>query len=65
VIDVPHEREAIATAVRTALSDDFRARLAGDSESPYLSDGRVSERIVEILRTIPLDAKLLRKQISY
>jgi hypothetical protein len=30
-----------------------------------LSDGRVSERIVEILKTIPIDERLLRKQIAY
>jgi GDP/UDP-N,N'-diacetylbacillosamine 2-epimerase (hydrolysing) len=65
VIDAPHDRAEIVRAVQTAASPEFRARVAADGESPYFSDGRVSERIVEILRTIPLDARLLRKQIDY
>jgi UDP-hydrolysing UDP-N-acetyl-D-glucosamine 2-epimerase len=64
VIDVPHDRLQIAEALRTALSPAFRERLH-DLESPYYSDGRVSERIVEILKTIPLDERLLKKQITY
>jgi UDP-hydrolysing UDP-N-acetyl-D-glucosamine 2-epimerase len=64
VIDAPHERRAIVEAVRRAMSPEFQAGLA-DAESPYYSDGRVSERIVEILRTIPIDERLLRKQIAY
>lgn len=63
VIDVPHDRKRIVEAIRTALTPEFRERLRGDS--PYLSDGRVSERIVEILKTIPIDERLLRKQIAY
>jgi UDP-hydrolysing UDP-N-acetyl-D-glucosamine 2-epimerase len=64
VIDAPHDRRAIADAVRRALSPEFRASFA-NGESPYLSDGRVSERIVKILKTIPIDERLLRKQIAY
>lgn len=64
VIDVPYERRAIVEAIRRAMSPEFRRGLEGD-ESPYLSDGRVSERIVEILRTIPIDERLLRKQIAF
>jgi UDP-hydrolysing UDP-N-acetyl-D-glucosamine 2-epimerase len=64
VIDVPHERHAIVEAIGTALSPEFRASLE-TLDSPYLSDGRVSERIVEILRTVPLDERLLKKQITY
>ncbi|MBA2357363.1 MAG: UDP-N-acetylglucosamine 2-epimerase (hydrolyzing) [Actinobacteria bacterium] len=64
VIDVPHNRSAIADAIRRALSAEFRAGLA-NGDSPYVSDGRVSERIVEFLKTVPIDARLLRKQIAY
>ena len=64
VIDVPHDRRAIVEAVRRALSPEFRRQVENGS-SPYMSDGRVSERIVEILKTIPIDEKLLRKQIAY
>ncbi|HVN59929.1 MAG TPA: UDP-N-acetylglucosamine 2-epimerase [Gaiellaceae bacterium] len=64
VIDVPYDRTAIAAALRTALTPEFRAA-ARNGESPYLSDGRVSERIVEILATVPIDERLLKKQITY
>jgi UDP-hydrolysing UDP-N-acetyl-D-glucosamine 2-epimerase len=64
VIDVPHDRRAIVDAVRRAMSSEFRAALDG-MESPYLSDGRVSERVVEILKTLPIDERLLKKQIAY
>jgi len=65
VIDVPHEREAIAAAIKRAISPGFRDSAAAANDSPYHGDGRVSERIVEILKTIPLDEHLLRKQITY
>lgn len=65
VIDVPHERGAIVAAIGRALDPAFRAQLATNGDSPYFSDGRVAERIVEILRTVPIDEHLLRKQIAY
>ncbi len=64
VIDAPHERGAIANAIRRALAPEFRAELRNGS-SPYVSDGRVSERIVDFLKTVRLDERLLRKQIAY
>jgi GDP/UDP-N,N'-diacetylbacillosamine 2-epimerase (hydrolysing) len=63
VIDVPHERAAIVQALRRAISPEFRTQMNGDS--PYLGDGRVSQRIVEILRSTPIDERLLTKQIVY
>lgn len=64
VIDVPVDRKAIQDAVKKALSTDFRQALKAAEDNPYRGDGRVSERIVNILRTIPLDAKLLTKQLT-
>lgn len=64
VIDVDYDRKAIAAAVRRAVDPAFRASIRG-AESPYLCDGRVSERIVEILKTVPIDDRLLRKQLAY
>lgn len=64
VIDVPHDRRAIAEAVRRAMSPEFRAQQT-NGVSPYLGDGRASERIVEILKTSPIDDRLLTKQIAY
>lgn len=64
VINCPHDREAIGTAVRQALEDPaFREKLAG-CVNPY-GDGHSSERIVGILRSVPLDARLLDKRITY
>jgi len=48
LIDAPPDAEAIAIALRRALSPAFRAGLAGTT-SPY-GDGRSAARIVEILR---------------
>ncbi len=63
VIDVPPERQAILDAVRRALSPDFRGAVGGDS--PYVGDGRVSERVVDVLKHLSLDDRLLQKQITY
>ncbi|MEJ2887912.1 UDP-N-acetylglucosamine 2-epimerase [Actinomycetospora aeridis] len=63
VIDVPHKREAIVDALRRAMSLEFRAQMSTDS--PYVGDGQVSERILEILRTTTIDHKLMTKQIVY
>jgi len=65
VIDVPYDRQAIVDAVRTAVTPEFRERIRAAGDSPYLGDGHVSERIVDILRTIPIDERLIRKQIAY
>lgn len=65
VIDVPYDRRAIVEAIRTALSPEFRRKIAEQMDSPYLSDGRVSEQIVELLKTTPIDERLLKKQIAY
>ncbi len=64
VIDVDYDRHEIAAAIRRAVRPEFREHIRG-SESPYLCDGRVSQRIVEILKTIPLDDRLIRKQLAY
>jgi len=53
VIDCAPERGAIEAALRQALSPSFVAGLR-DVKNPY-GDGGASERIVEILRTVPLD----------
>lgn len=65
VIDVPYDRAAIVDAIRRAVSPEFRASLENGFDSPYLSDGRVSERIVELLKTVEIDERLLKKQIAY
>ncbi len=62
VLSVGHERKAIESAVKKALSPSFRKSLTARCASPY-GDGHASERIVKVLCDIPLDAKLFQKQM--
>jgi UDP-hydrolysing UDP-N-acetyl-D-glucosamine 2-epimerase len=59
VVDCAAERDAIARAVRRALSDRFKASL-DDLRNPY-GDGHSAEKIAEILSTVDLSASLLAK----
>ena len=60
VLDVDHDRASIARAIQTALVDPaFRERVR-TCANPY-GDGKASQRIVDILSTIPLDHRLLDK----
>ncbi|MCK7592995.1 UDP-N-acetylglucosamine 2-epimerase [Pseudomarimonas salicorniae] len=60
ILDAPAEPAAIREALSRALDPAFRASLDG-MQSPY-GDGHAAERIVEVLRRVPLDARLLRKR---
>jgi GDP/UDP-N,N'-diacetylbacillosamine 2-epimerase (hydrolysing) len=59
VIDAAPEREAIETALRSALA---RGRVAVRN---VYGDGRAGERIVELLATLAIDAALLAKTNAY
>jgi UDP-hydrolysing UDP-N-acetyl-D-glucosamine 2-epimerase len=60
IIDVPESAVAIETAIRKALSESFKTSLAG-MKSPY-GTGDASRKILHVLKTVPLDGKLLRKK---
>jgi UDP-hydrolysing UDP-N-acetyl-D-glucosamine 2-epimerase len=60
VLDAAPETGAILECVRRALAPDFQELLEG-LVNPY-GDGRASERIVEVLTTVPLGEKLLTKR---
>ena len=62
VIDVEPERTAIAAAIDRALDPGFRRGLNG-LVNPY-GDGHAAEKIVEVLTTVPLDERLLRKRFE-
>jgi GDP/UDP-N,N'-diacetylbacillosamine 2-epimerase (hydrolysing) len=64
VIDVPPERDAITRAIDRALHDvSFRARL---TERPLpFGDGTAFTRIVDVLESVPIDARLLNKRMTY
>lgn len=60
VIDTPADSAAILAAIRAATHPDFRASLHGMT-NPY-GDGVASERIAEVLASVPLGQKLLLKR---
>lgn len=59
-IDVGYGREEILEGIHKALSPAFRDELA-DLVNPY-GDGNAAERVVDRLRTVPLDERILRKK---
>ncbi len=65
VIDVQTNRHEIRAAVERALSPEFQRYLEVNCQNPYLGDGQVSRRIVEVIKTIPITEELLKKQITY
>ena len=62
VIDVEPERTAIASAIDRAIDPGFRRSLDG-LVNPY-GDGHAAARIVEVLTTVPIDERLLRKRFE-
>ena len=62
VIDAAAESRSILAAIATARSDGFTESLRG-IENPY-GDGRASERIVQVLTTLPPRDTLLMKHVA-
>jgi len=60
VIGVDYPREDIRRGIRQALASEFRDALRG-MVNPY-GTGTASETIVEVLRRVPIDSRLLVKQ---
>jgi UDP-hydrolysing UDP-N-acetyl-D-glucosamine 2-epimerase len=60
VINCDSERMAINKAIQEATAPEFRASIRG-MQNLY-GDGHASERIVRVLRDIPLDRKLIVKR---
>jgi UDP-hydrolysing UDP-N-acetyl-D-glucosamine 2-epimerase len=60
IIDAAPETRVILEALRKAQSAEFREGLRGMS-NPY-GDGKASEKIVEVLTTVPLSQELLQKR---
>lgn len=59
VIDVGYRRDEIVTGIQRALSAEFRASL--ETSRNLYGDGHAAERIVERLRLVVLDEKLIHK----
>jgi len=62
VIDVEPVRDEILRGIETAQTPAFRAR-ASEGGNPY-GDGLAAPRIVEVLRTVALDARLVQKRFA-
>lgn len=60
VIDVGYSTKEIAAGIQRATSKEFAKGLLG-LVNPY-GDGHAGRRIVEVLRTVPLNDRLLRKK---
>jgi GDP/UDP-N,N'-diacetylbacillosamine 2-epimerase (hydrolysing) len=63
VINCGYDSASIRESVERACSSAFRRSLKG-MVNPY-GDGRSAERILSILEQTPIDARLLRKQLTY
>ena len=64
VFFVNDDREAIVRQVRAIFDDEGTRQQVRNCENPF-GDGRAGERVAELLATVPLDAKLLNKDLSY
>lgn len=64
VIDVTHDVEEIAQAIRKALYDEVFRNKVRKVSNPY-GDGFSAKRIVDILEHIDLSEKMLQKMIMY
>lgn len=60
VIDVGYTRKEIINGIEKAISEDFRNTLQG-LVSPF-GDGQAADRIVDILRGVDLNSRLLKKR---
>ena len=60
VIDAPNEKEGIKKALQKALYDESFLKVVAQCENPY-GDGKSAERIVKVLKEIPLSKELIQK----
>tara|TARA_R110002051_G_scaffold325814_3_gene431629 strand:- start:2376 stop:3551 length:1176 start_codon:yes stop_codon:yes gene_type:complete len=63
VINCEYDKDSIIKAVNEADSQSFRSSLE-NLVNPY-GDGRSSQKILNALKTIPLNKKLTQKEIAY
>jgi UDP-hydrolysing UDP-N-acetyl-D-glucosamine 2-epimerase len=63
VLNVDHNPEQIEAAINKALSEEFKQKIKG-MENPY-GDGTASGKIVDILKSVEIDQRLLNKKLTY
>lgn len=64
VIDAPYERMAIKKAIRKAVCDKKFRRLVRKCRNPY-GNGNAASKIVNVLKSMPLNKALLQKKITF
>ena len=64
VLDVPYDAQAIEAALRRSATDDAFRHQCATCENPY-GAGNAGPKVTEVLATIPIDANLLRKRMTY
>jgi UDP-N-acetylglucosamine 2-epimerase (non-hydrolysing)/GDP/UDP-N,N'-diacetylbacillosamine 2-epimerase (hydrolysing) len=63
VLDADYDAAAITAALRRSLFDDQFRQQAKNGDNPYWRGG-AGERVARILATVPVDQRLLRKQMT-
>jgi UDP-hydrolysing UDP-N-acetyl-D-glucosamine 2-epimerase len=63
VINVDHDTEQIESAINNALSEEFKQKIKG-MKNPY-GDGNASGKIVDILKSVDINQRLLNKKLTY
>jgi UDP-hydrolysing UDP-N-acetyl-D-glucosamine 2-epimerase len=64
VIDVPYDTRAIREAIRRCVEDEEFRAACNTAMNPY-GAGNAGPHIAEVLATIPIDARLLQKKMTY
>lgn len=64
VIFVPHDKQRIKEAINKAIYDETFKQICKNCSNPY-GDGYSGERIAKIIAEMPIDDKLINKQIVY
>lgn len=64
IIDVPYDESRIRSAIAKALGDKAFRRRAG-SHATLWGDGHAAVRVVRTLKSVPLNARLLDKRLSW
>lgn len=64
VLDVPYNSSKILEAIRRCIDDEDLRHQCHTCENPY-GAGNAGPKIAEVLATMPLDARLLQKKMTY
>jgi UDP-N-acetylglucosamine 2-epimerase (non-hydrolysing)/GDP/UDP-N,N'-diacetylbacillosamine 2-epimerase (hydrolysing) len=65
VIDAPHEKDKIIKAIKKALFDEDFRRKVKKSANPFAVEKNGGQRIANVLTSVKIDDKLLRKTLTF